>query len=98
MYPIGLLTLDEAALAGLTLGTFSHLSYLSIKSSYFYWTMSPAKVWGNNTYNYYVSNGLFSNEKNRIGAGYARPAISLKNSVTISGGNGSFSEPYIINS
>jgi len=99
-YPVGLLTGDELHLSGMhDYSSWNKDVYLAMSSSnYSYWTMSPYDYRGTYYGTMFSANGGLANSYS-INSVYnigARPAISLKNSVTISGGNGSFSTPYII--
>lgn len=92
-YPIGLITFDEAILSGVGDNTTS--SYIFTGTPFF--TMSPHHY--NNTgfsHVFYIT-GLGHDEMNvGIAQGY-RPVISLKNTTTFQSGNGTASDPYIIN-
>ena len=94
--PIGLMTADEAAMAGMVNGYLNTLSY--VYTGTWYWTMSPyrfnpsgsaSSVWyvgGTGNFDYgWVSGG------NGV-----RPAINLKADVEISGGIGTVNDPYIV--
>jgi hypothetical protein len=97
-YPIGLITADEAAFAGGVHNVSNNTYYLY--NGHYYWTMSPylfgttnqlARVWHVHSTGYldhfyvtYTGLGL-------------RPAIALDKSVTISSGNGTINNPYVIN-
>ena len=94
-YPIGLLTADEYALAGAISGSINNSFYLYNGQNQ--WSMSPS----------YLSLlaafelGLNSSGKlNTISvAGSARglrPVVSLLSSATITGGNGTSTNPYIV--
>ena len=106
-YKIGLLTVDEVLYAGsidmygyeaLNYSDSSINSYLRENAtSDFYWTFSPAgfdgsasvlgvEGFGNVNYVVVVSAG-----------GFLRPAVSLTSATTISGGNGTSSNPFVIN-
>ena len=104
-YKIGLLTADEMALAGMATGPVyinnnydenSVTSYLRSNANNNYWTLSPvafdggyADVW----YSFYIG-GLAAVH---VGGSFAlRPVVSLKSATTISGGNGTASNPYVI--
>ncbi|MDO4747410.1 MAG: hypothetical protein Q4A70_03695 [Candidatus Saccharibacteria bacterium] len=97
-YPVGLMTLDEAVLAG-----FSWYKYDSVSDNYLnngkgWWLMSPSLVSANSVYvgvaysvvdnvtPVYVSNGL----------GGVRPMISLKSGLRILSGEGTSSKPFIL--
>ena len=97
-YPVGLMTLDEAVLAG-----FSWYKYDSVSDNYLnngkgWWLMSPSLVSANSVYvgvaysvvdnvtPVYVSNGL----------GGVRPMVSLKSGLRILSGDGTSSKPFVL--
>ena len=94
--PIGLMTADEAAMAGMVNGYLNTLSY--VYTGTWYWIMSPynfdtsssaSSVW-------YVSGiGNFSGSW-VVGGNGVRPVINLKADVEISGGIGTVNDPYIV--
>ena len=95
--PVGLITADEVSMAGGVFGQ-NNTSYYLYNNQY-YWTMSPYSAdsdsWAS----------VFSvNSSDRLGDGDVRllrgvrPVINLANNVTISSGNGSVSNPYVISS
>ena len=95
-YPIGLITADEVVYAG--------GSWFSNNSSYYlytgqnYWTMSPLSFSGNwseaRVFYVYLSGSLGNGRANyTIGV---RPVINLRSDVTISSGDGTASNPYVI--
>ena len=95
--PVGLITADEVSMAGGVFGQ-NNTSYYLYNDTY-YWTMSPYSAdsdsWAS----------VFSvNSSDRLGDGDVRllrgvrPVINLANNVTISSGNGSVSNPYVISS
>ena len=108
-YKIGLLTTDEMVLAGFSLVSVyfnnydyynknSVTSYLSSNAtSTKYWTLSPfaldssAECWVATSISF-LSFDFYVNYS--VGL---RPAIALKSSTTISGGNGTASSPFIVN-
>ena len=86
-YPVGLITSEEA----------NNLAKTALlKTSKTYWTLSPARVYG-----YYpeaksiVTNGRVL-EDPTYEEGGVRPVISLKNSVMITSGSGSETDPWIV--
>ncbi|MGN1322698.1 MAG: hypothetical protein ACI4VT_01645, partial [Bacilli bacterium] len=105
-YKIGLLTADELVLAGMaTYPVYTNnnydqnslTSYLISNANYYYWTLSPfdfrdaaARVWAS-----FGGGGLGGGFVDRSGA--LRPVVSLKSATTISGGNGTASNPFVIN-
>ena len=93
-YPVGLLTIDEAAYAGGKYGNYNRLYYLYTGQTY--WTMSPfyfyssyatALVW------YVHSTGNFIWDWTASENG-VRPVINLKSNIEIISGNGTASSPY----
>lgn len=91
-YPIGLLTMDEAKLAG---GTTSYLA-----SDKLWWLLSPR---GFGYYGLYAYNFLIEPSGSIIyvysvfnTAGNVRPAITLKANTKIKKGDGTINNPYII--
>jgi len=104
-YKIGLLTVDEMVLAGIAIVPVyannnydenSVTSYLRSNANGYYWTLSPIGFYDG------VTNVWSSGVYGRLGSDHVgnsralRPAISLKSDVTISSGNGTASNPFII--
>ena len=110
-YKIGLLTLDEVIYAGGSLIRPNTKYYLMENATNTgstlmngWWTLTPAGYYnlgdGNKARMYYVnagSSGLIDETAVDMTLGI-RPAISLKPTVKISGGNGTSSSPYVISS
>ncbi|MDD4705802.1 MAG: DUF6273 domain-containing protein [Bacilli bacterium] len=91
-YPVGLITADEASLAGLINNTDNLTNYL--KTNYDWWTLSPYSFEETTRVMYITSNGSLSN--NNVNSLFGvRPIINLKDDVKISG-TGSINDPYII--
>ena len=93
-YPVGLLTGEEATLAGHGDPGYSENSYLTTGS--WYWLSSPYDFNGNDTSVSFVGSdgGLYGVDVG--GAGGVRPSISLKPGTTPSGGDGTVNNPYLI--
>ena len=95
MYPISLITIDEAWYAGGVMGKVNRGYYLYTYEDY--WTISPS--WFNGT----TANVLFVSSIGNLlnwdvdGSYGVRPVINLKANITISSGNGTASSPYIVN-
>ena len=91
-YPIGLLTADEATIAGVINGTSSSsLSYLY--SNNWYWTLGTMKNNTGYTIGPYSSTSFLTS----MASGYGvRPVINLKADVKISGGIGTINDPYVV--
>jgi len=97
MYPIGLITADEMALAGLAYNSMNRMSY--VYSDQHYWTMSPSLFNG-----YTAALGLFG----LLDTGLiydniiaslnimVRPVISISKDVEITGGIGTSSDPFVV--
>ena len=95
-YKIGLLTADEAAFAGGVYNVENKNYYLY--NGHYYWLLSPfdfvttdvrAVVW------FVYSAGDLSGDVVTGGLG-VRPAVSLKSTASVSGGDGTINNPYII--
>ena len=96
IYPVGMLTIDEAMFAGLRKNYLNTLSY--IVGRYNYWTISP---------DYYLP--YYSTQRSiLVGAtgtinsvasahgGAVRPVINLKSDTEITGGIGTANDPFIV--
>ena len=94
-YPIGLITSDEAMMAGGIYGSSNTLYYLY--SGYGYWTMSPYQL---NTW-IYVRNeavglsGYITSDDGWTSIG-VRPVINLDPDKITFTGNGTMQDPYVI--
>ena len=96
-YPIGLLSADEAYLAGIVPYKSNYSNYLYTGSAW--WTMSPAAqaMDYNQARNWYINNtgGLYPWAS--VASNYGvRPVINLSHSVKIIAGNGTSTDPYIV--
>ena len=89
--PIGLITADEAALAGVTWSN-PQSSYLNTEQNY--WTMSPSNYVGRaRVFGVYSAGGLDAPYVNNSRG--VRPVINLKSAIAISG-SGTTSDPFKI--
>lgn len=89
-YPIALLTLDEAELAGRCSGT-----YIDITGSTPYWLMTPIRQDG---YIVYISgflNGMTYNIA-ALNPSLVRPVVSIKAGTRVIGGTGTTTDPYLL--
>ena len=93
-YPIGLITADEVVYAGGVYETENQSYYLY--TGQYYWTMSPFYFDYGWAGVFLVHNDGYLNYNNVKGAYGVRPVINLKANVTITGGSGSSSNPYVI--
>ena len=106
-YKIGLLTVDEILFAGSinekvfyahNYYTFALKSYIKENATmYLYWTMTPDVAYG---FSHVISAGQNKGTINTSSVASSiglRPSISLISNVTISGGNGTSSNPFVIN-
>ena len=100
-YPIGLITADEVAYAGATSANGSNESFY-LYTGQIYWTMTPCEF-----SNYVTSmlaflfpvgrGGRFDTLNGRASLQHGvRPVINLKADITISGGDGTASNPYVV--
>ncbi len=92
---IGLITADEVSMAGGVYGTNNTSYYLYIGQ--YYWTMSPYDFNGSWVNSFVVNtNGRF--DPSLVTASYGvRPVLNMNADVTVSGGDGTQSNPYVIN-
>ena len=94
-YPIGLITADEVSYAGGVYETSNSSYYLYTNQNY--WTMSPNRLTSRGNANVFVvySNGQL--DSSYVGSTRGvRPTINLRADVTISSGNGTSSNPYVV--
>jgi len=94
-YPIGLITADETAIAGLVNGKNNLGCY--INNSQYYWTMSPYSFSGATALVFVVYSSGNLHYGNHIASMWSiRPVINLRSDVKITG-TGIISDPYIVN-
>ena len=93
---IGLMTADEAAMAGMVNDYLNTLSY--VYTGAWYWTMSPSYFsHSNSTSNVWNVGGTGGFGGNWVASGRGvRPVINLKADVEISGGIGTVNDPFVI--
>lgn len=92
-YPVGLLTIDEANMAGGYIVSENYSYYLY--SGQYYWTMSPY-VFGDGISIVWGVNSAGRLDASAVDTSYAlRPVISLKSDITFSG-NGTMNQPFEI--
>jgi hypothetical protein len=98
-YKIGLLTADEVAFAGGKYNTVNTTYYLlKNASSDTWWLLSPFSYGSSSAGVWYVRNTNGSLYYNYAQNSHAvRPAIALNSNVKISKGNGTASNPFVIN-
>lgn len=102
-YKIGLLTADEVAFAGMSSLNKNFSSYLTENTgSSYWWTLSPAYFAYLNMMDHNVIRAEVLEVGNSISYGLpdgtlgVRPSIALTSSTTISGGNGTSENPYLV--
>lgn len=95
-YPIGLLSIDEAALAGGISDNVNTQYYLYTGQTY--WTMSPSSFRADYAYAlvWYVYSDGSLNATLTSGTIGVRPVINLKANIEITSGNGTKNAPYIV--
>ena len=93
-YPVGLLTVDEIRLGGGKVGTNNSTYYLY--TSQYWWSGSPVCFGTSNAVEFTVtSSGTFYNYY--VGdANGVRPAVSLKPGTKFASGDGTASDPYVV--
>ena len=93
-YPIGLITVDELAISGFSLGVLNQLSYTYSSSTY--WTMTPA------VYEVYYPAARIWQTGSTLGYNHGssnygiRPVINLASTVEIESGIGTANDPYVV--
>ncbi|MBP5204379.1 InlB B-repeat-containing protein [bacterium] len=92
-YPIGLLTADEATLSGVSIVGHNYHGYLS--TGQLYWTSSPSY---GSSYSHVLFVSTFGlGNKEPLSNNYGvRPVINLKSGVKYASGNGTETNPYVI--
>lgn len=95
-YPIALLTMDEAVLAGGKFGIFNYNYYL--RTGQTYWTMSPSYFYdGDAVTRVWIVNHSGNLNGNLLSfVNGIRPVISLSSEVLYSSGSGTEEDPYQI--
>ncbi len=94
-YPVSLLTVDEVRLAGGTAGSYS-INYYYLNTNQSWWTISPSGITNNMTYVFGVDTdgdvvGLSTSFTEGV-----RPVISLSPDTKIVNGDGTSTNPYIV--
>ena len=92
IYPVGLLTADEATLAGHGQSGYSSSSYLY--TGQWWWTLSPY-CYSSGAGGFYVYSSLADVNIDSSSI-VARPSVSLKPWITSFDGDGTVNDPYII--
>ena len=93
-YPIGLITMDEIVYAGGSVFTSKINSIYFLSTGQYYWTMTPKQFFNGGAWGYFEIIGSYGG-----GIGWnigVRPVINLRSDVTISSGDGTASNPYVI--
>ena len=93
-YPVGLLTVDEAMLAGAVGNSVNDSIYLNSGSR---WWLSSPYSFQNHSLVFSMSNGVLMPNTPVNSSFGVRPSISLKPGTVIAGGDGSVENPYTIN-
>ncbi len=95
-YPVGLLTADEATIAGNGWSGYSTFSYLYTGQTY--WTLSPfyAAHGGSQSHSFLVSSSGYLNDSLLDSDCGIRPSIVLKRDIVATSGDGTSSNPYVV--
>ena len=106
-YKIGLLTADEMILAGLPeIGIYTDgswesaniTSYLVDNAKEYYWSMTPYAYMFSEAYLFIIRDiGIVNGVASAGSVNALRPAIALKSDTTISGGDGTAANPFVVN-
>ena len=94
-YPVGLITIDEVAMAGGVYDSSNSNSFYYLYTNQYYWSGSPSFV-SSCVREFYVNNlGFLSYD--RVDTDYfgVRPVVSLSSKAKLSG-NGTYSKPYTV--
>lgn len=102
-YPIGLLTVDELAFSGfhyqtglILLATTQNNSYLNYNALNPYWLLSPM-IYHSSSDQGAINNSWRLHHSNTNQTLAIRPVIALKSSTVVASGNGTATNPYVIN-
>lgn len=95
-YPIGLMTIDEAMLAG---GLYNNMNLKYYLNNNDYWWISSPFIWNDTNAVSFVmrvdADGNFNSANTLLSHG-VRPVINLKTGVQLESGSGTESDPYIL--
>lgn len=89
-YPIALLTIDEANLAGRCSDT-----YIDVNSEDPYWLMAPLNLEGLHTIGAAITKGM-TYQILTSSPSHVRPVVSIKPGIRVGGGDGTATNPYIL--
>lgn len=92
--PIGLITVDELLLAGLSQSTENTNNYLFNDEDY--WTMTPSQTGYNSAMMWLLNKGNIDSIGRVHTDHKIRPSISLRKEVVLTGGDGSSTNPYTV--
>ena len=100
-YPIGLLTADEVQYAGSMQSSNNTNTSYYLYTANAQWTMTPSDYYSNNNtasgYVFYINTNGQMRITNDLTSSYdVRPAINIKNTVEIGGGDGTYNNPYTL--
>ncbi len=93
-YPIGLITSDELAYAGMSSGYLNRLVYLY--ANMLTYTMSPIRFFSGSSWVWNITGSGAIDYASVTDKGHIRPVINLNGNVEIFGGIGTSSDPYVI--
>ena len=93
-YPVGLLTADEIMLAGGGRNAANDTYYLYTGQNY--WAGSPSYLFNDNATGFDVYTAGYLHNHYVTSTFGVRPSVSLKPGFSISGGNGTAANPYIV--
>ena len=92
-YPVGLITVDEVAMAGGK--SFSNNSTYYLYTNQYYWLGSPSDFYSNRAYEFRVNSSGSLSHASVYAAYGARPVVSLSSKAKLSG-DGTYNDVYIL--
>ena len=96
-YPVGMITADEIIYAGAD-GNFSTNSTFYLNNGFYNWSLSPSGFRGWDAGEFALTSAGSLPDDVVASSFGLRPVVSLRPGTTISGGIGSSSSPYIVES
>lgn len=96
-YPVGLINADEALFAGSETRNSIFPSYNYLSAGKNYWTMSPGEFNGRELNGFIINDSDKAELQGMGGSSGVRPVINLKSDVIIISGDGTESNPFVVN-
>ena len=93
-YPVGLITADEMVYAGGVYSTANSSFYLY--TGKYYWALSPCHFDGSVAHGFALASDGYLPGHTVHGPRGARPSVSLKPGIEVTGGSGTATDPFVI--